>query len=387
MKFLGYAFLTSLLLFAWSVCVLMLNFSVGEELTIMGISTNYFMLPLLMCNITIIALNGFRLPRGGASSVVFAWLILVSLVTALNSSNIALDLIKVTLWPTTYFACYFLCKKDSSFLKKIKYAFFLIFVMSAVYFVIGKEIQDAMSKMGVMTSANSVFCVLTVLPFMLLFKKKGFILASIIVTFLCVIFSNKRSAVLAFAIALLPTFVSLFSGIKSKGLRVFVVIFLCAAAVMSFFYIGNTYLEGRMFERFQNIADDGGSGRVDIWANVLNAFRNSGLMSQIFGHGHLAVSGLGDASAAHNDFLEVLYDYGIFAFIIYLLLHRSIIKKVLLLRRQRSPLFASYFFFVVIFIIMSWVSILIPQQRYIIYMAILMACTEEKSNDISNSIV
>lgn len=386
MKLLKYAFLISLLLFAWSVCVCMLNLITDEEVTIMGISNNYFLVPLLMCNIAIIAINGFQYPRGGISSIIFTWMIIVSLVTALNAANIVFDLIKVNLWPTTYFASYLLCEKDSLFFKKIIYTFFVIFILGTVYFIVGKEIQDAMSNRGLMTSANSVFCVITVLPFILLFKNKGVSIAAIIVTFLCVIFSNKRSVTIAFAVALLPTLYNLFSGIKSKGRRKLIVILLCIVAIGSFYYLGNTYLGGRIFDRFQGIEDDGGSGRVDIWNYVLNAFYASDIIQQFWGHGHYAVSMLGDASAAHNDFLQVLYDYGIVVLFVYLSLHIAIIKKALMLRRMQSSLFASYYFFIVIFIVMSWVSILIPQQRYIIYMSILMAYTEVETSK-SNIIV
>ncbi|MCQ2326416.1 MAG: O-antigen ligase family protein [Bacteroidales bacterium] len=380
MKLLKYAFLISLLLFAWSVCVCMLNLTTDEEATIMGIPNNYFFVPLLMCNIAIVAINGFQHPHGGISSIILTWMILVSFVTAVNATNIVFDLIKVNLWPTTYFASYLLCKKDPLFFKKIIYTFFVIFILGTVYFITGKEIQGAMSNMGLMTSSNSVFCVITVLPFILLFKNKGVSIAAIIATFLCVIFSNKRSVTIAFAIALMPTLNNLFSGIKSKGRRTFVVILLCIVAIVSFYYMGNTYLGGRIFDRFQGIEDDGGSGRVEIWAYVLKAFNSSDLLSQLFGHGHYAVSKLGDASAAHNDFLQVLYDYGIVVLFVYLSLHTTIIKKALMLKRTKSPQFASFFFFTVIFIVMSWVSILIPQQRYIIYMAILMAYTEVETS-------
>lgn len=382
MRLLKYAFLISLLLFAWSVCVFMINISADAEMSIMGISANYFMLPLLVCNICIMAVNGFWLPRGGISSVILVWLIIVSIITAINSTNLVLDIIQVTLWPTTYFASYLLCSSDPSFSKDIKKTFVAIFIMGVGYFIMGKEIQISMLRSGYIASANSVFCVLTVLPFLLLLKNRSFSLAAIVVTFLCVLFSNKRSATLAFAIALIPTLLAYLNGIKSKVRRVILVILICVGCLMAFFYINSTYLEGNIFLRYQSIEDDGGSGRVDIWAYVMNAFQNSDFFSKFFGHGHYAVSGLGSATAAHNDFLEVLYDYGIIAFIIYLLLHRSIIKKVLLLRRQQSPFFASYFFFAIIFIVMSWVSILIPQQRYIIYMAILMAYTEVETEKV-----
>lgn len=385
MRLLKYAFLMSLLLFAWSVCVCMLNLTTDEEVTIMGIPNNYFLAPLLMCNIAIVAINGFQHPHGGISSVVFTWMIMVSFVTALNANNLVFDLIKVNLWPTTYFASYLLFQKDPLFFKKIIYTFFVIFILGIVYFIIGKETQEAMSSMGLMASSNSVFCVITVLPFILLFKNKGVSIAATIVTLLCVIFSNKRSVTIAFAIALLPTLNNLLSGIKSKGRRNLIVIVLSAVAIVSFYYIGNTYLGGRIFDRFQGIEDDGGSGRVEIWTYVLQAFNSSNFISQLLGHGHYAVSELGDASAAHNDFLQVLYDYGIIVLFVYLSLHSAIIKKALMLKRTQSTLFASFYFFTVIFIVMSWVSILIPQQRYIIYMAILMAYieVETNNNDIS----
>lgn len=105
-------------------------------------------------------------------------------------------------------------------------------------------------------------------------------------------------------------------------------------------------------------------------------FRTSSFSGQLFGHGPRGVQQLGMATAAHNDFLEVLYDYGILGLIVYLSIHVHLIRRTIRLKKTNNPLFWSFFTMYIIFFVMSMVSILIPQQRYLIYMAVYWGCLE-----------
>ena len=68
--------------------------------------------------------------------------------------------------------------------------------------------------------------------------------------------------------------------------------------------------------RFEAMNEDEGNGRLDIYSDVFVQYLDSDLFSQLFGHGYNMVSVVLKGPSAHNDFLEVLYDYGIIGFII-----------------------------------------------------------------------
>ena len=81
-------------------------------------------------------------------------------------------------------------------------------------------------------------------------------------------------------------------------------------------------------DRILNIQDDGGSGRDQVWRTTWSMISESNLEELLFGHGFNAVLKLSPlALSAHNDFLEMLFNYGIIGFVPYLLLHFQLIKQ------------------------------------------------------------
>jgi O-antigen ligase len=67
-----------------------------------------------------------------------------------------------------------------------------------------------------------------------------------------------------------------------------------------------------LFDRFASISEDGGSGRDIVYADVWNMIKSSDYSHIIWGHGYNQVRVDAELGfSAHNDFLEMLYDFGI----------------------------------------------------------------------------
>ena len=110
-------------------------------------------------------------------------------------------------------------------------------------------------------------------------------------------------------------------------------------------------------ERILNISEDGGSGRDQVWITTWNMICRSNSEQLIFGHGFNAVlkdSPLG--LSAHNDFLEVLYNYGIVCFIPYIFFHIRLIQQIFTTLRLKDERASIMAFTYVIFIILSMIS-------------------------------
>ena len=88
------------------------------------------------------------------------------------------------------------------------------------------------------------------------------------------------------------------------------------------------------------------------------------------------------ALSAHNDFLEVLYDFGAIGFIFYVLIHLSLIKWTLRLFRARSELAFPVLISYVCFIVMSMVSHLILYPTYFGLLTAFWAYAECKDNEL-----
>ncbi len=371
MKLIRFLYPLAVILFAWSVCVTMYNLILEETTTLFGYAIEFFMVPLFMINCIVIVLSINRLRRTrGLTSLVMLWLFLVLSLYLLSFHFKFRELIELSLWGTSYLASYCIIKQRPDYFLKYKWIFFIAFVLGLYYFVTGKVLQIGLSSIGLQQSSNAVFCLLTVFPFLLLFRSKPIFYSLLLVTVIAVIFSNKRSALLILVFALLPTLWASLANIRSKTKRTFLILSLAIAFGAVFYYVSTEYLEGRIFSRFENISEDQGSGRMEIWAYVLNNLFNSTSVEWLMGHGHQAVSELGDASASHNDFLEVVYDYGLIVFVVYLFIHIYIIKRTIYLYKTKNSLFGSYYFAFVVFFVMSWISILVVQPRYLIYFGI-----------------
>lgn len=386
MKSLRFLYILAILLFAFSVCLTMYNLALnttGEEVRVFGYPREYFILPLLSLNGLIIASNYSIIKPVGISRIVLLWMFIVPILSSLSIPKLQY-FIEMLVWPTSYLASYVLIKNNNKNFKYISYTFLVVFIMGLFYFQQSKIDQLSLNSHGFENSANSIFCVLSVVPFILLLESKRLKYSLLFITILAVSFSNKRSAIIILGVSLIPTLWSMFSSKYSKMKKLLIVSVLLCGCLSLFFYVEDNYLENRALERFSMLDEDGGSGRSMIWAYVIDNYFKGDFISILLGSGHNAVSYIGWASASHNDFLDVLYDYGIFSFIIYLCLHLAILKRLYYMYKIQSPYFQSYFFMTVVFVIMSWISILIVQQRYLVYIAIYWGMIEAQFENKKN---
>lgn len=384
-----------LVLFVFAISVVLTMYSMtsaAEKGKLLGLTYGNYLLPLLFVNLFICFVNINKINFSGFNALIVLWGIMVSFNVMFSGSNMIVNLIRVNIWTTTFLSAYILAKTNNNTIEFIVKLFVVIYFVSLFFFWQGKLVQQNEMERGLETSTNAIYCLMTIVPFILFLKNKKLGLILLLITLVCTVFSNKRGATIIMALILIPAMNNFFSMIKRKGIRNLLVVLIGVIFVISFFYIGNTYLGGRLIKRFNEVEETGGAGRLWIWTDVLNKYQESSLLEQLFGHGHCAVAGLGWAAAAHNDFLEVLYDYGILGLMIYIAIHVSLIKKTIKLRKSNNQLFLPFVSMYLIFITMSMVSILIIQQRYLVYMAVfwgmLEGCSynyqyiQRKKNDI-----
>ena len=371
------AFEFTLVLFALSVALTMHAMATGgEEQQLWGFNYSYYLIPLLTVNIMICLGSINVLRMSGLNKWILLWTIVVTLSSLFISSNPIIALIRVNIWTTSYFAAYCLVRNNRNSIDDIVKVFIIIFFISLFFFWHGKMQQSVNYKYGFETRSNAIYCLVTIVPFIMLLKKKWFVLFLILLIFVSTVFSTKRGATLILIFTLIPVIRSVFAEMRSKTWRSVLIMLIVGATAYMLFYISESFLGGVIIDRFTEAKETGG-GRTGIWVGVLNAYNNnSSIPEQLFGHGFYSVSSLGSVTAAHNDFIEVLYDYGIVGIIIYLIIHFYMIFKLLRLKKQKNTLFFSYAVMYMIFFIMSMVSILIVQQRYLVYMAIFWGMLE-----------
>lgn len=163
------------------------------------------------------------------------------------------------------------------------------------------------------------YYMLYILPLIFLSKSKTVRIVFTLLATLAVVSSVKRAGLLALVLALL-TYLFCWMYV-SKRLKVTTVIFgLIGLTAFGFivYLAGSSDENNNVFERFENLGDDNGSNRVLVWQTTASMIEKSSIDGYITGHGYNTVASDSPIGlSAHNDFLEVTYDYGLIGIVLY----------------------------------------------------------------------
>lgn len=227
-------------------------------------------------------------------------------------------------------------------------AVMLLLISSFIYFESLKLVMLArfIGRDAITNNASTVF--LYILPFILLLKNR---LISYCVAIVCAYFlmEGAKRGNIVFAIPIILLFVVLI--FRDKQVKVyekflFVIIFLFAISWGSKRFSENEYLQKRVEETIEGDS----SNRDKIYSNAWNVYSESeSVRNIIFGYGFDAtINNKKIGNYAHNDWLEILVDYGavgiVFYLSIFILLYKQIRKtKKLQKRFVLSAVFLVWF--------------------------------------------
>lgn len=327
---------------------------------------------VLIVSLFVICLLGFGWGKNNLtrlSMVVFVWLIYVLfnvVVTIDNSLYSLLALLRISIWWVVVFFYGNILGQNNN-IKQIRWLFIaslpLLIYMLIFTVTFNERLFDRHMQI------NYVFYILVLLPIFMTIQNNRVRSILLLVVVATCFYSMKRSAII---IAILCLIVYLFEYFrqsrKNAILKTLSLIALLLISIQIFQYM-NERVEGGITQRFESISDDRGSGRLDIYEHVWYKYQQLSLPEQVFGCGYNTIATkniIGGHLSAHNDFLEVLYDYGLWGLIIYLFLWYHILKRYFLLRLSSSSLSMAYFMSIVIFVVLSLVSHLIIYPTYFI---------------------
>ena len=141
---------------------------------------------------------------------------------------------------------------------------------------------------------------------------------------------------------------------------------------------------GYISQRLENIGEDQGSGRLDVYENVFNLYETKDWNNKLFGSGFNSVIkdnyfggsiGMFRNISAHNDFLEVLYDFGIIGLFIYLVYVIRIVRLAFSVKNINENYYQANIAMLIIFFVMSMVSHLMLYPTYYVFLIIIVAIT------------
>lgn len=183
---------------------------------------------------------------------------------------------------------------------------------------------------------DSLFFVILLFPLVFCLKKDLYQILLFILVGIIIAISAKRSILIAYGINLL-LFICKYSFLNKGNSSKKIAVFIGMIVLICWFIANDSETINNIIFRFQLIEEDSGSGRTELYNMVLGSFSNSSFISQMFGHGYRSVISLLEGIPAHNDFLEILYDFGLVPLVVYCLILLKFVQ--LCFNRLRHRLF------------------------------------------------
>lgn len=256
-------------------------------------------------------------------------------------------------------------EEDFKIVKKAQFFMLVVFFMLYFYIRLVGNLNNGMV-------INSIYYQVLLLPFILIIDKPIIKRIGVALIIASVLFSMKRTAFIAVTLVLLIYF---FSKKKSNlnlnkiVKRIFSSILLLLSLL---FFIKSTsfFSENNIFDRFSTLVEDRGAGRLDIWIILFNEIKESSFIDLFLGHGIYTSSLVTGGFTAHNDFIEMLWSYGIGGLILYIGIYTVLIWYAIILKQRKYEYSSLFSASVLFFLIISLFSHLVFVPTYVAYLSL-----------------
>ena len=311
----------ALIAFALSACAVMF-----EQESSGGIAYTNFIIAFAFLVWSVFVLRPFTkdyLIEIPSKTIIFfnfymTWVLLVTAINPVGVEGVS-SYINSLFWSafpililnSTYY--FVLHKGDSKWLKII------FLVITALFLLTYYSFYD-MDNILMNVHLGSSYYSLYMLPLVLVYPSKiGKTCLTIIVS-LAVFSSVKRGGVLALALAMIAYIITNQLVSKQGKFKKIIIGFSVLTAFIAIFaYIG-TMGDNNIFERFESIHEDNGSGRTDVWAEAWRLITEQGIFTYFVGNGfNTVVHNSRYVLSAHNDYLEAWFDFGLIGMLLYII--------------------------------------------------------------------
>lgn len=318
----------------------------------------------------------------GTIIALFSFYIIFCCVVVHSSAegNKLMTFLKSTYWCWVYFIAYTIFSYKSIDKKHVDNVIVVVTILFALSFNYSHFSRIVESDL---IGDNAVFYPLMMLPWVACMSSTAKRWIMIAIISLCAITALKRSGIIILSISVILLYYSNFIYKKQIQLKsILTAIFILIGIFVIFHYKADSI--SNVSQRFEMMSEDGGSGRNDIYKDVINRYKDGDLMQQVFGRGFDSVRSKDRVTSlsAHNDFLEVMYDFGLVGLLLYVLIHFSLIKWTIQLFRTGSQLAFPIFISYICFLVMSLVSHLIIYPTYFGLLIAFWAYAECKDKEL-----
>lgn len=297
------------------------------------------------------------------------WIVLMPIVCFVNHSTLFV-FARTILWPLLFLCSYLYSRYYNKAFNILQILMFFFFIGGLFIFI-----QKEMS--GVASQTNTVYFSFFIIPWILSVKGRINRMAMLVLFTLLAVISMKRAMMFPIVIIwIIEVLVTEKKRKRKKGLRLFSFIFIALLLFLLFYYV-NSVSDGGLFDRIFKEETNTGRNRLAIWEVTIAMILRSDMFSLLLGHGHGGVANDSPLEiAAHNDFLECFYDYGIIVLVLYFMLCVYVAKKSVSLFRAKSSYSLPFFASVAVFFFQSMFEHLLYYCSWFFYLVIYWGCIE-----------
>ena len=204
-------------------------------------------------------------------------------------------------------------------------AFTIIIALIYIYNILHFDVASlGAGEYDYANANNKAYSLVALFPFLLLlWDKKWIMIILMVASLVFIVFCLKRGAMICVASFLLITFYMIIRSVKKKNAYKYLIRFSVFIIIVAIVYAFFTVYEDNEF--LQRRFDHGSDAREYIYTKILSGLENSDILELFIGHGPLStvtVSG----NYAHNDWLEIVYDFGIVGLILYIMIPIAMLK-------------------------------------------------------------
>lgn len=278
------------------------------------------------------------------------WILIVFFINGAETWDMLVQMNMSVLWILSYLFFYDYTQRGDTEKKDVfRFAVFtlLFYCCATVYYSV-----NALQNYGHYTAMNIIYYALAIFPWTLTEGKKERVLYACI--FVVTFISLKRGAIIALPIMYaIETFLR--ERDRGDAVRKIARLMGLLIAVLVAFYFVDLYTDGLMTQRFSIEELSTGSGRTNNYRAAIATIRERDLVQLMLGGGiGSSVDLLG--TGVHNEWLEMLFSFGVIGLVIYTSFIVGILVRTKQICRVNARLGSIAGMSVVLYLILSFVS-------------------------------
>ena len=285
----------------------------------------------------------------------------------LGASNSFKSIISSCIYAVLWFSLFVVFFDDSFSFGTAKINSVIFIIALPVIFVAFMVLVNTYSSQEAIKTLNPIFYILYLLPFLMLEKNKVFKTVGMVLIFIAILVSYKRTAIIAFVLILLYylyRYMKETNKTPSSIVKLFGVIF---ASIIGLYFVYSQviseYVALDWLDRLTSLEETGGGGRVERWKQFFEDMNNSNALQFLFGHGDVY-------PYYHNDLMQVFFNFGLIGSILYIGFCVQLVILYCKMNKAKYRFTSAYGASLIIFFLNSAVGQVIVVHTWFLQMAV-----------------